>query len=248
MTSRVVLLQIPYYEMLLDAANFLSRAIGCPLVQIDPFRYIPRHRQRDIVLGAHGAAIPLSANSVIYNTEHPSTWSKAYISRLIQLPYWSYAPTFSGTYVPLGFIPELLTVPPSEKDIDVLFFGSPSPRRAKVLDRLFARGLVCYSPTAVYGAERSAIIDRAKVVLNIHYYTDPPYLESSRVIPALHRGACVLSEASIGLPVCAQVPYDRLVDEAEKICRSPALRETLVASSLRALKKPPMSETVKGLL
>ena len=73
--------------------------------------------------------------------------------------------------VPIGYTRELTRIrrvaPP---DIDVLFIGSINPRRRAVLEQMHADGLRVQAAFGVYGAERDALVARARIVLNVHFY------------------------------------------------------------------------------
>ena len=75
------------------------------------------------------------------------------------------------TWVPIGNAPSLTRIEKAPvQDIDVLFYGSTNQRRLQILDELEATGLNVQAVFGVYGTERDALIARAKVVLNLHYY------------------------------------------------------------------------------
>lgn len=75
----------------------------------------------------------------------------------------------AALHVPIGYHPVLARIERAAEDLDVLFYGSLNERREAVLDGLEARGLQVASVFGVYGAERDALIARAKLVLNVHY-------------------------------------------------------------------------------
>lgn len=56
------------------------------------------------------------------------------------------------------------------KDVDVLFFGSPSERRTQVLQRMEALGLKVMHVAGAYGQELAPALRRARIVLHVHYY------------------------------------------------------------------------------
>lgn len=79
------------------------------------------------------------------------------------------------------------------RDLDVLFYGSITPRRARILESLSAAGIQVTALYGVLGAERDRYIDRAKVVLDLKQDGDEPD-DQTRAWWAVSRGACVLSE------------------------------------------------------
>ena len=57
--------------------------------------------------------------------------------------------------------------------MDVLFFGLMNPRRAALLAAVTASGLAVHvltGDTMTFGAPLDAILARAKIVLNLHFY------------------------------------------------------------------------------
>jgi hypothetical protein len=151
-----------------------------------------------IFLGAHlpGARVPSGA--IIYNTEHPqSPWANAaYHTLCCAHEVWSYYQGGPGRYVPIGYMPALTRIPRADpQDIDVLFYGSVNERRLDVLLELRSRGLHVEPVTGVYGAERDALVARAKVVLNLHYYL-PGIFEAVRVSYLWANRKAVVCEAS----------------------------------------------------
>jgi hypothetical protein len=109
----------------------------------------------------------------------------------------------------------------AERDIDVLFIGllGPSPRRHAVVDGLKARGVAVTLVTNTFGLAREALIRRAKVVINVHFYTRN--FETVRLFWLLSLGAFVVAEADPdrNAAVMAEyngsmvfAPYDGMVD------------------------------------
>jgi hypothetical protein len=123
-----------------------------------------------------------------------------------------------------GIVFDEKPVPPpsvanATQDIPVLFMASPvAARRKAILDQLAARGVVVRVETEVWGKEKEALIRRARVVLNVHYYNER-LMESVRLFHALSVGAFVLSEDSPDTAAMALwergvtiVPYDKVAD------------------------------------
>ncbi len=77
-----------------------------------------------------------------------------------------------------------------EKDIEVLVFGNLTPRRKKTLSQI--RKYFQVTVASAYGEELVKLIDRAKIVLNIHA-DEYPDIET-RVFETLGCGAFLLSE------------------------------------------------------
>ncbi len=150
----------------------------------------------------------------------------SYFRQLLNTQVWDYntnnikllqaAGVSNIEHVPLGYCPELSEIPlPAhlinntsqlidaqpemvEQDIDVLFYGSISPRRKQTLDAIRARGLNVVSTENMQatGKKRAELIARAKVVLNIHYYETVGIFEIVRVSYLLANHKAVVSELS----------------------------------------------------
>lgn len=159
-------------------------------------------------------------NIIIYNMEQVAPevpwFNLSYFHQLMSTQVWDYnqrnidALKAAGIpniqLVPLGYCPELTeiadpdlaTTPPIEQDIDVLFYGSISPRRKRTLDAIRARGLNVVSTEnfQMLGTDRAAFIARAKVVLNVHYYETVGIFEIVRVSYLLANRKAVVSELS----------------------------------------------------
>jgi hypothetical protein len=167
-----------------------------------------------IVLGAHLPGSEPRPGDIIYNTEHQSSdWLRhpSYVGLLGSHEVWDYRPNGLGKYVPIGYVPELTRIPKADpQDIDVLFYGSMNERRAKVIKELRRTGLYVAAPFGAYGKERDALIARAKVVLNMHYY-EPGEFEAVRVSYLWANRKCVVSESSPTGPTGGE-PYGHLVD------------------------------------
>ncbi|MFM9969009.1 MAG: hypothetical protein ACKVQK_11510 [Burkholderiales bacterium] len=99
------------------------------------------------------------------------------------------------THVPIGYVPELVRVSSdTPKDIDVLFYGTLTPRRQAIADRLGTLGIALKFESSVYGAQRDALIARAKIVLNIGAIDNGVVFDAVRVCYLLANRAFVISE------------------------------------------------------
>ena len=78
----------------------------------------------------------------------------------------------------------------------VVFVGDTSaPRRQALLRELRSEFPQLHVETALFGAELDVLLDRAKVVLNLHYY-DNALLETARIHQSRSHGAWVVSETA----------------------------------------------------
>ena len=121
----------------------------------------------------------------------------------------------------------------------MLFYGMVNERRRQVLQNLESRCRLAVL-TGVFGAERDALIARAKIVLNLHYY-ETCILEQTRVSYLLNNGACVVSEDSPSNPyegMIATAPREKLADLClEWLGAGPAGR--VPTRGLRGVPPPP---------
>ncbi len=172
---------------------------------------------RNIILGAHlltTAFTPhelasLPADSILYNIEQMDIASLAMQSQLLRyiqrFETWDYSLrnierlhqagiNSAVKYLPIGYVPELTRIPEAAvEDIDILFYGSLCERRKVVLADLEEAGVRVHHAFGVYGAERDALISRAKIVLNMHFY-DAAIFESVRVSYLLANRKAVVAE------------------------------------------------------
>lgn len=129
--------------------------------------------------------------------------------------WWNYSAANSRVF---GDTPKPLRIPLGErahtdgapKIVDVAFVGSLNPRRLDLLADLRRSGVTVAVHAAhrgLFGADLAAFEAQARIVLNVHYYA-PGIFESFRVVPAVARGARVVSELSVddeGAEFCARV-------------------------------------------
>lgn len=126
--------------------------------------------------------------------------------------------------------------PAPERDIDVLFYGSITPRRARILESLSAAGIQVTALYGVLGAERDRYIDRAKVVLDLKQDGDEPP-DCTRSWWALSRGALTLSENATGTaPRSVRITPDTVVNRVQRaLAARPEWRDILLGEYATAL-------------
>ena len=158
-----------------------------------------------------------------------------------------------AVHVPLGYSPEMTRIQPTEQDIDVLFYGSMSGRRAAVLKQLQKLGLnVVVRINNAYGAELDALIARARLILNIHF-CDAQLFEIVRVGYALANRKAVVSEQSVddyptledGIKI---VPYLALVDACIELIQKPELRHEYEAKGFDKFRTTPETSFLEAAL
>lgn len=119
-------------------------------------------------------------------------YSQANIARWNEL-----APRYPVFYAPISYAPVLERLPPAQEDLDLLFIGSLSSRRAEtitLLDLPPTTSLMTVSN--VWDAQRDALLARARVLLNIsNRNLKQEIYEVVRVSYYLANRKAVLSEA-----------------------------------------------------
>lgn len=141
-----------------------------------------------------------------------------------------------------------------EPDIDVLFYGTRNERRLQVLRQLVAEGAKVHSVFGVYGAERDALIARAKIVLNMHYY-EAQIFEIVRVFYLMTNRKAVVSEINADTAVdpayrdgVAAAAYEELPAACLRLLADDAERRELEQKALAAIERLPQAEWLAPLL
>ncbi|MBI2307765.1 MAG: methyltransferase domain-containing protein [Rhodocyclales bacterium] len=261
---RVVLIQPPAYEhsgALAELAETLLYGLHGLGMEVDLALNECSPTGGNIVLGAHlldereMAALP--GDAVIYNSEQideGSTWiGRPYVELLRSRPVWDYSRqnlerlrflgVAGGTFVPVGYVPQLTRIPREEEDIDVLFYGCINERRKKILEGLIERGLRIEFLSGVYREPRDHLIARAKVVLNLHYY-DANVFEIVRVSYLLANEKAVVAECGDTTDIDEDmrdavrgVPYEQLVDACVELVDDAKQRANLARRGFEAFAR-----------
>lgn len=223
-----------------------------------------------IVLGSNlvgeSAVEQIPRHAVIYNLEQidvGSPWWHAGLRALVErCETWDYSPRNvaalarlgvkrPAVHVPLGVMPQLHRITPAgQPDIDVLFYGSMSPRRRTALDAIRARGLKVVELFGVYGAERDAVISRAKLVVNIHNHP-AQILETVRLSYLLANGVPVVAEcgpATVGdrdlAAALHAATFEQLAEACAALAADEAARARLREAGLRWADAHAMAPTL----
>ena len=214
----------------------------------------------NLVLGWHllsDQALP--PRCILYNLEQLDEKNQVLRSRLTNLAdrceVWDYSQRnirilhqggFPAAirHVPIGTMPSLSRISSApQQDIDVLFYGSINARRARVIEALKAAGLEVKAVFGVYGAARDALIARAKVILNLHFYdasifemvrTSYLWINRKAVVAECHNATEIeedLKEAA------SFVPYDQLVGACQRLVADAALRKGLERRAFEIMSK-----------
>jgi hypothetical protein len=110
------------------------------------------------------------------------------------LQSWSALGARSVEYVKIGWAPVLERVPkPLEQDIEVLLYGLPGGERLPLFQAICDAGIRTVFACGLYGAERDALIARAKIVVNASLYTESRIFEIARVSYLLTNAKAVVS-------------------------------------------------------
>jgi hypothetical protein len=204
-----------------------------------------------IVLGSNllpHYPLPLSRDAILYNLEQVYVGSNWFNADLLDIfrshVVWDYSQKNAaaldalGIHVahvlPIGYVKELTRIQfAAERDIDVLFFGSINSRRSEIIDKIRTAGLRVTAAFGVYGKERDALIGRAKLLLNVHFY-DAKVLEMVRISYLLANRCAVLSEHSSDptedetlAEGVAFADYEHIVQRACELMDAPDERERL---------------------
>jgi len=225
-----------------------------------------------IVLGANlltpASAEVLPPESILINLEQVVSggWIKDhYLSLLQRFPVLDYSIRNREALVArgvahagllgVGYSPGLERIPSGvQKDIDVLFYGSLNARRKHVIEALRASGLNAVHLFGAYGAERDAVIARAKVVVNLHFY-ESAIFEVVRVSYLLANGVSVVSEGDNGDPDIAPFEgglvvcrYDEIVDRCIALVADEETRQALGLRGQERMKARRQSDLLKALI
>jgi len=226
----------------------------------------------NIVVGYHlldppAAARLAAARLILYQLEQLSDregWFSREREAVLRAAWaiWDYSPENVAflknrgfprvEYLPLGFHPALRRIlhpEDSDRNIDVLFYGSLNPRRAAILEAL-RRQCRAHALFGVYGETRDRYIARARILLNIHFY-QAAILEQVRLAYLLNNECFVISEEAGHNPFAGGIvtgPYAKLVSLCETYLAQPESRKQVAARGFRDFASRPMTEYLQPLL
>ena len=239
------------FDEIAESVHFALSALGHDSIQASDFI----EGRRAILFGAHIYDLALvPPDTILYSLEQASCvphlketfapfalWD--YSTR--NIAFWG-----RGIHVPVGYVPELSRVHMAkEMDIDVLFCGSRSERRIALVSELERRGLRVYWATQIYGAERDALMARAKLAINVHsqVYSEQALFEAVRVSYLLANRIAVVSEEShegFADGLCF-APYEKLAETCEWYINYDSAREALAESGFRWIKTREMKTFIR---
>jgi hypothetical protein len=150
----------------------------------------------------------------------------------------------SARHVPIGYAPVLTRIARApNQDIDILFFGDISARRARILDALRQTTLNVVIVSDVYGPQRDALIARTKVVLNIHNHDGIKTLETPRVFYLLANRKAIVTEIKEDVEfeddlrsVMVGAPYHGLVQACVELVGDARRRAALEEAGFERIK------------
>ncbi|MDE3038674.1 MAG: hypothetical protein KGJ21_09540, partial [Pseudomonadota bacterium] len=224
-----------------------------------------------VALGANllpRMSMALPDKLILYNLEQVqpvSNWfMPEYPALLKRYPVWDYsrrniarlkAGGINAALCGVGYMPVLTRIAPAPVcDIDVLFVGSLNDRRKAVLEKIAQAGKKVKAAFNVYGTERDALIARAKIVLNLHFY-EAQVFEIIRVSYLLANRACVVSEtgqdAELEAPLrdgVAFAPYDKLTDTCLALLSNDTERTRLAGAGFAKFSAMPQTPMLRVAL
>jgi hypothetical protein len=210
------------------------------------------HDATNIVFASHNLdpslVDVLPRGTIIYNTEMVvprSPFIASMIPFVRAFETWDYSATNVRRWRELGlgarvrhlqtaYLPEFTTVAlDAPRDVDVLFYGHPSPRRDAALRAITDGGVDARSVAGVYGEDLSRWIERSRIVVNIHY-RDEAVFEFARLSRALANRRCFVSESggeedvdAALRPGYVSVPVRELAATCRSLIEDSARRESI---------------------
>ena len=257
------------FDEIATGLRYAFRDIGCEAPVVRDVREI---RGRPIILGCNliprlcGVRIPEGA--VMYNLEQiqpSSPWmTEDYIGLLRSFEVWDYSRrnmarlrrlgVCNMKFCGIGYVPELTRIPESEKDIDILLYGSVNERRYKILKELDELGFKVKVLFNFYGEARDRYIARSKIILNVHYY-EAKVFEMVRVSYLLANRKFVVSETGddpeLERPFREGVVfarYENIVDECARYLREEAARDEIAERGFSGIRAFPQSRFLREAL
>ena len=221
-----------------NAKNIL---IGCHLLDPVNIKQIPK-------------------STIILNTEQiyndTTEWNKNIFAWVSNFEVWDYSlrnidrlnsiGVNNTKLLKIGFQPELARlIQSTNKDVDVLFYGSVNERRLAILQKLEKEGLIVKTLFGIYGKERDKWIERSKLVLNHHFYNSEIF-ETVRVFYLLTNSIAVVGEANDSTSIdsmykraISAAKYDDLVARCVELTKNDNLRHQIQLQALDVISQYP---------
>jgi hypothetical protein len=172
---------------------------------------------------------------------------------IVPSDYVQYVPQDRLAFLDFGYVETLRRdgLPPRERDIDVLLYGSLNDRRRCVLDELMSRGLrVAATRGLLPDYIRDSLIGRAKVVLDVKRADDVKFTSPSRICTALQMGATVVAEkfdtSRLGslYAYTHACTFDEVVERCWSLARAPDCAELGLAARERFARETSMADNL----
>lgn len=275
----IVLAEQPHRLVFAEVVETLSWGLRKLGHDVEASTY-PRTGVRNIVLAPHlllatDEHVALEPGTIVYNGEPHISPLFVRSLRLLGLRHvtaWDYSRrnieflnglAVPARHVPYAWAPSLCRCWPqveldhwdafATRDVDVLFVGSSSPRRVRVLEELAASHpeLKVKSLFGVYGEERDRWLLRSRVCLNVHYWEERPPNEDLRMVLACANAVAVVSEGIPDEPHkedwAVWAPYDELAETVAELVHSRRWRQQ-AARGFAAVQRPDAATVVKEAL
>jgi len=138
--------------------------------------------------------------------------------------------------------------------VDVLFFGTPNARRERVFEALRQRGLSLEVVCGAYGSELTPAIQRARLVLHVHFY-ETRLFPVARMLQPLASGVPIVCETSV-CPALSDwtrsgivfADYEQLADACVELLADPARQLEGVRTSLAHLRRIDTATPLRGVV
>ena len=228
---------------------------------------------RPILIGVHlmdpALIRDMPADTIVLNTEQinarTGTWNARVLEWASHFETWDYSnrnieelsrqSRMPIRHLRIGYHPALERIRSApNQDIDVLFYGSSSERRVRLIDQLKATGMNVKAMFGVYGPERDALIARSRIVLNMHNFATQIF-EIVRVFYLLINRKAVVSEVGPDTAIdpeyrsgIAGVPYDEIPNACLRLLENDADRRELEARGFATISSLPQASLLAPLL
>lgn len=270
----VVLLYPPGYEVVRALAE-VAESVHYALIELghdSVTSHWPVPDRQNIVFGANNIEMinfELESNSILYNLEwidDPNSWwiHEDFIAAHKKYRVWDFCEHNVEAFkrydinvenvLPIGYVKPLTRISHREPDIDVLFVGSITERRSKIMQDLEKAGLKACQVYRLWGPQRDQLIARSKVILNIQS-TQPKIFEMVRVSYYMANQCAVVSEMACNheefldyqsaIEFCE---YDKMVEKTIELCKNDQKRLHLAQSGFDIFSGHKLVDYLKRVL
>ncbi|HEY3083512.1 MAG TPA: hypothetical protein VGM69_26765 [Chloroflexota bacterium] len=224
---------------------------GAPYVVVQSEWLAPGTAPGQIVSSFHGERFEAECRLLFERAQ--AIW-EAYDWNAGMLRAWDVPPERIKPYRTIGYHEKMRDVehrPWDEKDIDLLFFGSVTPRRQQVLEAVARRRRRVVAVLDAPAEFRNDLIARTKLNLNLNADERYPHLSLGRVGYLLNNRCALVSERATthhevqALVECA--PYEQLADTCERLLAGGRLAE-LADDSYQRFQALPMTDELRRVL